>query len=148
MILKKRSLQKRHLLKLYSPENLPLLSTQVGYFSCLMFFFSIVCCIYFSPFKQMRACMLIFIMVSITHIALFVFWTHHLVFYSFFFFCFSLSSIGGIPCVNEDGKQFNIKKYDKSIQQSLNLDYKFLPCSIVTWRYVPLSSLIIDNYFP
>ncbi|QCE13986.1 hypothetical protein DEO72_LG11g984 [Vigna unguiculata] len=41
---------------------------------------------------------------------------------------------GGIPCVNEDGKQFNIKKYDKSIQQSLNLDYKFLPCSIVTWR--------------
>ncbi|XP_047166549.1 uncharacterized protein LOC124835622 [Vigna umbellata] len=41
---------------------------------------------------------------------------------------------GGIPCVNDDGKQFTIKKYDKSIQQSLNLDCKFLPCSITTWR--------------
>ncbi|WVZ21669.1 hypothetical protein V8G54_008991 [Vigna mungo] len=40
----------------------------------------------------------------------------------------------GIPCANDDGKQFTIKKYDKSIQQSLNLDSKFLPCSITTWR--------------
>ncbi|XP_014495103.2 uncharacterized protein LOC106757036 [Vigna radiata var. radiata] len=41
---------------------------------------------------------------------------------------------GGIPCANDDGNQFTIKKYDKSIQQSLNLDSKFLPCSITTWR--------------
>ncbi|XP_068482514.1 PHD finger-containing protein 6-like [Phaseolus vulgaris] len=41
---------------------------------------------------------------------------------------------GGTPFANADCNQSDIEKHDQSIQQSLNLDCKFLPCSIATWR--------------
>ncbi|KAL9314268.1 hypothetical protein ACSQ67_019720 [Phaseolus vulgaris] len=94
MILRKRSLQKRHLLKLYLQGNLPLLSSQFLGFEPII--------LYFIPLS----------------FALFL----------------SLSSLGGTPFANADCNQSNIEKHDQSIQQSLNLDCKFLPCSIATWR--------------
>ncbi|KAK7354229.1 hypothetical protein VNO80_19688 [Phaseolus coccineus] len=41
---------------------------------------------------------------------------------------------GGTPFANADCNQSIIEKHDQSIQQSLNLDCKFLPCSFATWR--------------
>ena len=135
MILRKRSLQKRHLLKLYLQGNLPLLSSQVEYFSCLCYiwcFFPIVCCTYFSLFVEIWACILLTLQfLGFEPIIL------YFIPLSFALFL-SLSSLGGTPFANADCNQSNIEKHDQSIQQSLNLDCKFLPCSIATWRYVPL----------
>lgn len=150
MILRKRSLQKQHLLKLYSQEILPLLSAQVGYFSCLSYLMFFSNCL-LHLLQSIRANVGMYI--NMYHGMYYcTFWVFEPIISYFILFSFALFlylfSIGGIPCANDDGNQFTIKKYDKSIQQSLNLDSKFLPCSITTWRYVPLSSLIIDNYFP
>lgn len=89
----------------------------------------------------MLACMLVstIILVNCSH------WVLNLS-YLILLISFALSSLGGIHCTDAEHNQSNNEKSDlQNIKENLIFHWKFLPCSIPAWRYVPLPLSLVTS---